>query len=204
MFRQDLDDLELRESLDAVECRIRDLPEELQAHIQRARQVGRELSEATRTDPDRVDLALAAHDLFRAETPETLLSEASRRGWETDPVERAGPMLLHGPVAGLWLMQEAGVQDPAVLESVTWHTTYAPQMGPVGAAVFLADKLDPDKIRRKSWLEDVRELAFRGRTERAVDAYLSRLIVQIVESGGIAHTRALDALNWIRAGVEGL
>ena len=188
------------EHLHVVEARLADLPEDLQGHISRSRAIGADLCEIHGVEPGAVDLALAAHDLFKATDGDELLAEAGRRGWEADAVERAFPFLLHGPVAALWLMQEAGMDEPSVIEAVTWHTTYAAKMGPVAAMTFLADKIDPVKVQEWPWLEEVRDLSYRKRAEDAVELYLSRLIVRLVESGEVAHTRTLDALNYLRLG----
>ena len=190
--------------IELIESRLTDLPEGLQAHIQRTRDVGADLCEIHAVDSERVDLAIAAHDLYRATDPEEMLAEAGRRGWEPDVVERSDPMLLHGPVAGLWLMQEGGVDDPAIVEAVTWHTTYAPNIGPVGTLTFLADKIDPQKVSAHSWLEDVRDLAYRGRAEIAVERYLENLLVRLISDDVVAHPRALDALNYLRLGRQAL
>ena len=186
--------------IEAIESRVTDLPGGLQAHIQRSRGVGAELCEIHAVDPERVDLAIAAHDLYRATEPAEMLAEAGRRGWEPDVVERSDPMLLHGPVAGLWLMQEGGIDDPAIVEAVTWHTTYAPSIGPVGTLTFLADKIDPQKVSAESWLEEVRDLAYQGRAEIAIERYLENLLVQLISEDAVAHPRALDALNYLRLG----
>ena len=187
-------------ALHLVERRLSALPTGLQAHIERVRGVGRELSDRLGADAGRVDLALAAHDLFRAADDADLLAEAARRGWEADPIEQAEPLLLHGPVAGLWLLQEAGVDDPEVIDAVTWHTTYAPGLGLLAATVFLADKVDPQKVEDRPWLADVKERALDGAPEAAVELYLSRLLIELVDSGGPAHPRALEALNSLRIG----
>ena len=97
-------------------------------------------------------------------------------------------------------MQEAGIDEPSVIEAVTWHTTYAAKMGPVAAMTFLADKIDPVKVQEWPWLEEVRDLAYTARAEDAVEMYLSRLVIRLVEKGEIAHTRTLDALNYLRLG----
>ncbi len=186
--------------LPPVEARIADLPDGLQQHIARTRAIGADLCEIHSVDPEAVDLAIAAHDLFKAVEDEDLLAEAGRRGWEADAVERAFPFLLHGQVAGLWLMQEAGIDEPSVIEAVTWHTTYAPNLGPVAALTFLADKIDPEKVQHAPWLEDVRELSYKKSAEDAVELYLSRLIVRLVDQGEIAHSRTLEALNYLRLG----
>ncbi len=188
----------------SIESRLDDLPEGLQQHIKRSRDVGSDLCEIHAVDPERVDLAIAAHDLYRAVDPEELLTEAGRRGWEPDVVERSDPLLLHGPVAGLWLMQEGGVDDPSIVEAVTWHTTYAPSIGPVGTLTFLADKIDPQKLERRPWLEEVRDLAYRGRAEIAVEKYLENHLIDLVSDDAVAHPRALDALNYLRLGRQGL
>jgi len=190
--------------IEAIESRLTDLPEGLQAHIHRSREVGADLCEIHAVDPERVDLAIAAHDLYWATDPEELLAEAGRRGWEPDLVERSDPQLLHGPVAGLWLMQEGGVDDPAIVEAVTWHTTYAPSVGPVGTLTFLADKIDPQKVLAHPWLEEVRDLAYRGRAEIAVEQYLEKLLVQLISEDTVAHPRTLEALNYLRLGRQGL
>ena len=192
------------EYLPRVEARLADLPEGLQEHVSRSRAVGADLCEIHGVDPADVDLALAAHDLFKAMDDGELLAEAARRGWEADAVERAVPYLLHGQVAGLWLMQEAGIDEPSVIEAVTWHTTYAPNLGPVAALTFLADKIDPVKVQEGPWLEDVRELSYKKRVEDAVELYLSRLITRLVENGDIAHSRTLDALNYLRLGRQAM
>lgn len=186
------------EFLPVVESRIAHLPAWLQEHIVRTRLVGADLCEIHGVDPDSVDLAIAAHDLFKAVDGDELLAEAGRRGWDADAVERAFPFLLHGQVSALWLLQEAGIDEPSVIEAVTWHTTYAPGMGPVAALTFLADKIDPAKVLEGPWLEDVRDLAYKKRAEDAVELYLARLVVRLVEKGDIAHTRTLDALNYLR------
>lgn len=183
-----------------MERRLSTLPDGLRAHVQRAREVGRDLSDRFGADAGRVDIALAAHDLFRAADRLDLLAEASRRGWEPDPIEQADPLLLHGPVAGLWLLQEAGVDDPEVIYAVTWHTTYAPGLGLLAATVFLADKIDPEKVAERPWLEDVRERALDGAPEAAVELYLSRQLIELVESGESAHPRTLEAFNSLRTG----
>jgi len=98
------------------------------------------------------------------------------------------------------LMQEGGIDDPAIVEAVTWHTTYAPSIGPVGTLTFLADKIDPQKVSAESWLEEVRDLAYQGRAEIAIERYLENLLVQLISEDAVAHPRALDALNYLRLG----
>ena len=72
---------------------------------------------------------------------------------------RRNPVLLHGPVAALWLQREGGIEDKEVLEAVRCHTTGQKGMGPVAKVVFLADKLDPHKVARDPRFERLAALA---------------------------------------------
>ena len=100
-----------------------------------------------------VDFAVAAHDLARAMKPDGLLSEAGRLGLDVHAIEERHPVLLHGAVAACWLEHEGCLADPDVLEAVRWHTTGRRGMGEVAKVVFLADKLDPVKVKHYAYLE---------------------------------------------------
>lgn len=186
-------------AISAVTRRLATLPAGLRAHIERSRATGIEVAHTLAVDPARVDFALAAHDLYRAEPDAALLEEAERLGWRISGFERQKPLLLHGPVAGLWLAGEAGVEDEAVLDSVTYHTTFAPGLGKLEAAVFLADKVEPGKLARAEWLAEVRDLALAGKPAEAIVSYLTRLSKELQGEGATPHPRAGEAVAWLRS-----
>jgi predicted HD superfamily hydrolase involved in NAD metabolism len=187
-------------AISAVNRRLATLPAGLRAHIERARATAIPISQALGVDLPRVDFALAAHDLYRAEPDAALLDEAGRHGWQISEFERRVPLMLHGPVAGLWLAAEGGIADRAVLEAITYHTTFAPGLGQLEAAVFLADKIEPGKLARTPWLSEVRDLAMAGRIAEAIFTYLSRLSEKLVGEGAAPHPRAAETVAWIRSG----
>lgn len=182
----------------AVNRRLAALPDGLRGHIERARATAIPIAHALGVDLPRVDFALAAHDLFRSESNAALLEETERREWQMSEFERREPLMLHGPVAGLWLAADGGVEDRAVLDAVTYHTTFAPGLGDVAAAVFLADKVEPGKLARASWLAEVNELALAGNAVEAIILYLSRLSEKLRAEGGVPHPRAAEAIAWLR------
>jgi hypothetical protein len=55
-------------------------------------------------------------------------------------------------------------------------------------------------VERKPWRTEVRDLAHSRSPEDAVELYLSVVVVEEIEGGGLAHSRALDALNYLRLG----
>ncbi|MBI4306698.1 MAG: HD domain-containing protein [Chloroflexi bacterium] len=182
----------------AVKHRLAELPEGLRAHIERTRAVGLSIAFNLGVDAAKADFALAAHDLFRAAPSEALLDDARRLGWDPDDYEAAEPLLLHGPVAGLWLEKEVRFEERSVVSAITYHTTYAPGLGDLAAAVFLADKVEPGKLYRGDWLIEVRDLAFASRASDAIILYLTKLSEKLRSEGSTPHPRTAEAVAWLR------
>jgi HD superfamily phosphohydrolase YqeK len=185
-------------AISAVNRRLSTLPDGLRSHIEQSRATAIPIAHALGVDLPRVDFALAAHDLFRAESDQALIEAADRLGWQAESFERQEPLMLHGPVAALWLASEGSVDDRSVLDSITYHTTFAPGLGRVAAAVFLADKVEPGKLARGPWLADVDRLAKSGEAAGAIVAYLTQLSAQLRAEGATPHPRAAKVIDWLR------
>ena len=138
-----------------VQGRLARLPDWLQGHVQRVRDVAGPLAARHGADPVAVDAGAASHDLARAMGSKDLLIEARRLGLEIGPAEAAAPILLHGPIAARWLEQDGEVEDSRVIEAVRWHTTGRPGMDAVATVVFVADKIETVKVARNPTLRRV-------------------------------------------------
>ena len=178
------------------------LPRGLQAHIERVRVEASALAAALALDARRVDMAAAVHDLCRSMRGEDLLAEARHRGVPVNDVEEQEPLLLHGPVAAARLRGEMGVDDVEVVEAVHWHSTAAPGLHAIGKVVFLADKLDPAKSARYSFIEAVRALAGED-LDGALEAFLSGELQRLIRGGHLLHPASLEARNELVAALRG-
>ena len=92
-------------------------------------------------DPDKALLAGALHDCAKE-----LDIDLQRRMAE----ERTGDIfvekkLLHSPAGATFASREFGVDDPEILDAITYHTTGCGNMSLLSKIVFLADKLEPSR-----------------------------------------------------------
>ncbi len=177
-----------------AEARLAALPSRLRDHVERSRLVARELARRHGVDLRRVDFGTAAHDIARAVEGDALLAEAKRLGLRVNAVERHMPLLMHGRIGAKWLEIEDGVSDPDVLEAVRWHTTGRKHMGAVAKVVFLADKLDPRKVERYSYLERVAVLA-QDSLDAAILEYLSNELGYLLRRGLLIHPASVGLRN---------
>jgi predicted HD superfamily hydrolase involved in NAD metabolism len=152
-----------------------ELPAGLLAHIDRVVALAGALAERHGADADLAQLMAQAHDLVRAVPPDELLRRAEARGLAIDDVERLEPVLLHGALGALELRERLGLDDERVLHAVWWHTPGHPQYGPEAWAMFIADKVEPEKLARWPALLRVRQLADVS-LEAAALAYLELII----------------------------
>ena len=177
-----------------IKSRLLALPKGLREHIERSREIGRSLAQRHSVDTTRVDIGVAAHDLARALNGDALLEQAERYGLRLHPVEQRSPILLHGLIAALWLEREDGFDDEVVLEAVRWHTTGKRGMGAVAKAVFLADKLDPNKVRRYPYLSEIQRLAEES-MDRAILDFLDQGLLYFVREGQLIHPESVELRN---------
>ena len=148
-------------------------------------------------DPRRARLAALLHDAAREVGKEALLSLARQEGVPVGEPEREKPMLLHGPVAAALARRELGVEDEEVLGAVRAHTTGEPGMGPLALALFVADKIEPE--RDQPGIEELRDLASKD-LRRAAASALERSISYNEERGQETHPESRAALEDLKKG----
>ena len=175
-------------------ARLDALPDGLRAHVERVRVIARELAAVHAIDPATADLTAAAHDVARHVPGRMLVEEAERLGIPINAVERAAPILLHGPVGAAWLREDGAIRDPEVLEGVRWHTTAHPDLAPVGQAVFVADKLDPAKEKAYPFQPEVLAAVERSLHE-GVLAFLDGALRMHLERRELIHPMSAETRN---------
>ncbi|HIC49002.1 MAG TPA: hypothetical protein EYP00_03835, partial [Dehalococcoidia bacterium] len=146
----------------------------------------------------RCDVGVAAHDLARHWTDGALLTESRAQKLKLSDIEKMEPLLLHGPIAAYWLRNDMNCLDNDLVAAVAYHTTGRPKMTPVEKVVFIADKIEPEKIARNAKLEIVLRKAQED-LDQAILSYLSFRIRSLLKDKRLIHPLALETWNAVSA-----
>ena len=97
------------------------------------------LSRRFRVDRELACMAGLFHDYARYMDGESMLAFCDEHGIETEPEERESPMLLHGAVAAWYFPRITNNWDERAVKAIRHHTLGSPDMGVMGAIVYVAD-----------------------------------------------------------------
>jgi predicted HD superfamily hydrolase involved in NAD metabolism len=185
----------MRAQVEAIREAVARLPRGLADHVERvAAEADRLAAGFKELGREQVELAAWGHDIARALSPRELLAKARRFGLEVGPVEEEAPILLHGPVGAEMLRREHGIDDPQVLAAAHFHSTGRAGMSVVEKVIFVADKIEPGKVRARPALARVRELADRD-LDAAILEYLDQMLAMASEEGWSLQPQAVAARN---------
>lgn len=183
-------------ALTTARARWAHLPSGLLEHLERVSQGAENLAQRWGVDPEEAALAGFLHDVARAQPPEALLRQARELNLPIDPVEEAMPLLLHGPVAAALIREELQEAEEPIAAAICWHTTGRWGMTDLEKVVFLADKLDPDKLNAAADMQELVQAAEQD-LDQAVLRYLDRSARHLLERGGLVHPATIEARNWL-------
>ena len=187
--------------LQRLHSRLASLPDGLQAHIYRVRDVALELAGRHRIESERAELGALAHDVCRAVPGDQLLTMSAEFDVDVMEVERDFPLLLHGPVGAELLRREEDLTDHDIYEAVRWHSTAHASLDPLGKLVFLADKLDPQKAAVYSYQSILHDMALES-LDLALLEFLSRELGSRIERGETVHPASIEARNSLILGTR--
>ena len=140
-----------------------------------------------------VSVAAIGHDLAAVVPLEEAAAFAESLGLVPDPIERAAPVLLHGPIAAAVLGETLGIVDREILDAVRYHTTGRPGAGSLERLVFVADKIALDPTAPVRVFVPAVRTAARESLELAAFVYLDWGLTHGPQLGWILHPKFLAA-----------
>lgn len=183
----------------ALQQAVGGLPPGLRDHVLRVVDEARRLADRHGIDEQRAVVAALGHDLARGMPTATLLREAEAAGLSISDIERANPILLHGPLGAHLLATRFSVADAEVLAAARHHTTARPGMSALERLIYVADKIEPEKARRDPVLDEARGLADES-LDAALRCLLQAQIAKAQQRGWPLHPDTVAARNELLLG----
>ena len=139
-------------------------------------------------DLEQARLAGLLHDCAKCISNKKKIELCQKKHIPVTDFEIEHPVLLHAKLGKYLAETDYGVNDPAVLSAIEWHTTGKPDMTLLEKIIFTADYIEPgrDKAPR---LHEIRNLAFTD-----LDACI-RLILEDTISYLSRNPKAMDPMT---------
>lgn len=99
------------------------------------------------------------HDCAKCLSDEKKISICEKHNIKFSEMERRNPFLLHAKVGSFLAMEEYGVTDSDIVNSILNHTTGRPGMSLLEKIIFVADYIEPGRKQAPN-LEEIRGEAF--------------------------------------------
>lgn len=104
------------------------------------------------------------HDCAKNMSNEKRLHICHKHNIEITPSEEKNPFLLHAKVGSYLAKKDYGIDDPEILDAITWHTTGRPGMTELDKIIYIADYIEPGRNQAPN-LDEIRRLAFQDLDE---------------------------------------
>ncbi len=110
-------------------------------------------------DLNKAQIAGLLHDCAKNLSNEKRVHICEKHHIKISPAEEKNPFLLHAKVGSFLARKDYGIEDPEILDAITWHTTGRPGMTKLDKIIYIADYIEPGRCQAPN-LEEVRRLAF--------------------------------------------
>lgn len=143
--------------------------------------------------PELVSPAALLHDLCRECAEDLLLKLAVNFGIVIDEIERLEPILLHGAVAAALARAELGIDQPDVLEAITYHITGAPGVSDLAKLIYIADFIEPGRTFPEA--VSLREASLKMNPGQLLFQVYNRTLEFLVRKNYLIHPRGIAGRN---------
>lgn len=152
------------------------------------------LAKIHNADEDKAYVAGLLHDIAKEIPNEEKLKLCSEYGIETDPIMKSQPELLHSFLSAELSAALFGIDDPDILNAISYHTTGRTKMSCLEKIVFLADMCEPGR-KNNEGIADIRKTAYND-LDKAMLLGLKHKIDYTMKKGHIVHPLSTDALSY--------
>ena len=108
---------------------------------------------------EQAQLAGLLHDCAKCIPNEKKISMCRKHQVPVTEFELDHPFLIHAKLGAYLAGKKYGVEDPEILDAITWHTTGKPEMSKLEMIIYIADYIEPRRDKAPD-LPRMRKLAF--------------------------------------------
>lgn len=150
--------MNLEQMRDSMKMRLK---ESRYRHSVGVEEVAHDLAVIYGYDEEKACIAGILHDCARNLPDTELLGECEKYQLPVSEIENICVFLLHGKVGAAYAKNIFGIEDPEIIDAITFHTTGRPAMTLLEKIIFTADYIEPyrkplpriDEIRKNAYLE---------------------------------------------------
>ena len=143
-------------------------------------------------DVKQARIAALLHDCAKNMDDRELLDMARAYKLPLDAVTISEPQLLHGAVGAVIAGTDFDIDDPMILDAITYHTTGRTRMTTLDKIIYLADYIEPN--RDFPGVDELRSESEKN-LEDACILGLTHTIHFVLSTGGLVHPQTIEARN---------
>ncbi len=110
-------------------------------------------------DLKKAEIAGLLHDCAKCFSDEVQLHKCEKYHISMSEAERLAPYLLHAKLGAFMAMDKFGINDKDIINAILYHTTGRPAMSTLEKIIYIADYIEPRRIKAPN-LTEIRRMAF--------------------------------------------
>lgn len=147
----------------------------------------KELAEIYQVNTKKAMLAGLTHDIAKEMEDKKIIAYANQNSINIDSVESKSIYLLHGPVGADICKNKYGFSED-VIQAIRLHTTGDEGMTLLDKIIFLADKIEKNRIYPE--VEEIRKISLQNLDE-ALLIFINHNIERMIRKEGVIHPKTI-------------
>ncbi len=170
----------------------RNFSEKRKVHTEGVRTSAISLARRYGADEKKAEIAALFHDMYRGVPEKTMNYYVKNLGLDDKYIDNCN--LAHGKVAAIIMQRDFEIEDPDIINAVSYHTTGRAGMSLLEEVIYLADAIEPN--RAYPGVDELRKIA-QTDLERACLRSLTNTIDFVTSSGNYLDEETILAKEYL-------
>ncbi len=170
----------------------RNFSEKRKVHTEGVRKTAIKLARQYGADEKKAEIAALSHDMYRGVPEKTMNYYVKNLGLDDKYIDNCN--LAHGKVAAIIMQRDFEIEDPDIINAVSYHTTGRAGMSLLEEVIYLADAIEPN--RAYPGVDELRKIA-QTDLERACLRSLTNTIDFVTSSGNYLDEETILAKEYL-------